>query len=185
MNSSVHTGSSSKNGSHAVFHWPTAFILSQAGVGAASFWAGFTPAAFASSSRIGAPRLQEWIDMTDAHLRTKRISSRVAPASSAARMWRRVPSGLRFVQAAFKPTLTNSMNLRGRTPVPWVRGHLHAGRPTSGPMRAIVPTPGPTDRSRCQPAVVPALLWLGPPDLVCDDCTPAQVGPAPGWERDP
>jgi hypothetical protein len=27
----VHTGSSSKNGSHAPFHWPAAFILSQAG----------------------------------------------------------------------------------------------------------------------------------------------------------
>ena len=64
--------------------------------------AGSTLAAFASSRRIGAPRLHEWIDMTDPHLRTKRISSRVAPASSAARMWRRVPSGFRLVQAAFK-----------------------------------------------------------------------------------
>src|SRR5713101_1305633 len=57
------------------------------------------------------------MDKTEAHLRTNKISSRIAPASSAARMWRRVPSGLRFVQAAFKPTLTNSINLRGRTPL--------------------------------------------------------------------
>src|SRR5216683_1929045 len=55
------------------------------------------------------------MDKTEAHLRTNKISSRIAPASSAARMWRRVPSALRFVQAAFKPTLTNSTNLRGRT----------------------------------------------------------------------
>ena len=34
-------------------------ILSHSGVGAAPFGAGFTPAASASSSRIGAPRLQE------------------------------------------------------------------------------------------------------------------------------
>src|SRR5262245_49071446 len=57
------------------------------------------------------------MDITEAHLSTKRISSRVAPAASAARMWRRVPSGLRLVQAAFNPMLTSSMNLRGRTPV--------------------------------------------------------------------
>src|SRR5215468_6133567 len=100
INSSVHTGSSSKNGSHAVFHWPTARILSQAGVGAADLAAGLAPNALASSSRMGAPRLQEWIDITDAILRIMRISSRVAPASSAARIWRRVPSALRFVQAA-------------------------------------------------------------------------------------
>ena len=54
--------------------------------------------------------------MTEAHLSTKRISSRVAPALSAARMWRRVPSGLRLVHAALRPTATNSMNLRGSTP---------------------------------------------------------------------
>src|SRR5262245_13513304 len=65
----------------------------------------------------GAPRLQEWIDITDAILRIVRISSRVAPTSSAARMCRRVPSGLRFVQAALSATPTNSTNLRGRTPL--------------------------------------------------------------------
>ena len=70
----------------------------------------------ASSRRIGAPRLHEWIDMTAPHLRTKRTSCRVAPASSAPRMWRRVPSGLRLVHAALSATLTSSMNLRGRTP---------------------------------------------------------------------
>jgi hypothetical protein len=31
-------------------------------------------------------------------------------------MWRRVPSGFRFVREAFKPTLTNSMNLMGKIP---------------------------------------------------------------------
>jgi hypothetical protein len=33
------------------------------------------------------------IDSKELHLRTNRISSRVAPAASAARMWRRVASG--------------------------------------------------------------------------------------------
>src|SRR4029453_11486880 len=36
---------------------------------------------------------------------------------SAARIWRRVPSGLRVVHAAFNPTLTSSMNLRDSTPL--------------------------------------------------------------------
>ena len=137
-NSSVHTGSSSKNGSQAVFHCPTARIASQAGVGAVFFrGAGCTPAAFASSSRMGAPRLHEWIAISEAPLRTKRISSRVAPASRAARMWRRVPSGLRLVQAAFSPTPTSSMNLRGRTPL--VQGFVvifgRTSRPRPGPIR--------------------------------------------------
>src|SRR5271169_3772571 len=55
------------------------------------------------------------MDKIDPHLRTNKISSRVAPTPSAARMWCRVPSGLRFVQAAFRLTLTSSINLRGRT----------------------------------------------------------------------
>ena len=55
-------------------------------------------------------------DMTEAILSTIRISSRLAPASSAARMWRRVSSRLRFVQAAFKATPISSTVLRGRTP---------------------------------------------------------------------
>lgn len=83
------------------------------GVAAASFGSGFTPAAFASSSRMGAPRLHVWIDRRDAILRIIRISSRVAPASSAPRMWRRVPPALRFVQAAFTAMLISSMSLRG------------------------------------------------------------------------
>src|SRR5574342_872429 len=57
------------------------------------------------------------MDITDAHLSTNRISSRVAPARSAARIWRRVPSGLRLVQAAFNATPTSSTSLRGRTPL--------------------------------------------------------------------
>ena len=65
---------------------------------------------------MGAPRLHEWIAMTEAIFRIIRISSRVAPASSARRMWRRVPSGFRFVQAAFTARLINSIVFRGRTP---------------------------------------------------------------------
>jgi len=91
-NSSVHIGSSSKNGSHAVFHCPSARIASQAGVAADVCRAGVTPAALASSRRIGAPRLHEWMDIREAALRTNKISSRVAPASRAARIAvRRLP----------------------------------------------------------------------------------------------
>src|SRR5271170_6909619 len=114
-NSSVHVGSSSKNGSHAVFHCPIARIASQAGVSAAVFRVGVTPAALASSRSIGAPRLHEWTDIREPALSTNRISSRVAPASSAARMCRRVPSGLRLVHAAFIARLINSTVLRGKT----------------------------------------------------------------------
>src|SRR6516164_1641925 len=56
------------------------------------------------------------MDITDAHLRTNKISWRLAPAASAARMWRRVPSGFRFVRPAFNPTLANSINLMGKIP---------------------------------------------------------------------
>ena len=117
MIASVHAGSISKNPSQAVFHWPAAFISSQTGVAAGPFGASFTPAAFASSSRMGAPRLHVWIDSRDAIFRTIRISSRVAPASSAPRMWRRVPSALKFVHAAFTARLISSTSLRGRTPL--------------------------------------------------------------------
>src|SRR5580704_11885772 len=60
------------------------------------------------------------MDMTAPHLRTNKISSRVAPASRAALIWRRVPPALRLVQAAFKLTPTNSINFRGKTE--WVHG---------------------------------------------------------------
>src|SRR5271156_814322 len=90
-------------------------MASQAGVAADAFRVSVIPAALASSRSIGAPRLHEWIDITAPALRTNKISLRVAPASSAARMWRRVPSGLRLVHAALIPRLTNSMNLRDRT----------------------------------------------------------------------
>src|SRR6516225_6861223 len=56
------------------------------------------------------------MDIPDAHFRTNKISCRFAPAAMAALIWRRVPSGLRFVCAAFKPTLTNSVNLVGKAP---------------------------------------------------------------------
>jgi len=39
--------------------------------------------------------MHESMDMTDAIFNTNRISSRVAPARSAERMWRRMPSGSR------------------------------------------------------------------------------------------
>ena len=94
MIASVHAGSISKNASHAEFHWPAAFILSQTGV-AAVFGVRFTPIAFASSNRMGAPRLHVWIDRSDPIFRIIRISSRLAPASSAPRTCRRVPSGLK------------------------------------------------------------------------------------------
>jgi hypothetical protein len=47
--------------------------------------AGCTPAAFASSRRMGAPSLHEWVAIDEAASRTNRISSRFAPVSSAAR----------------------------------------------------------------------------------------------------
>src|SRR5215470_17932327 len=56
------------------------------------------------------------MDITDAHLRTNRISWQLAPAAIAARMWRRVPSGFTFVREAFKPTQSNSMNFVGKIP---------------------------------------------------------------------
>src|SRR5215467_7857278 len=93
-----------------------AFILSHAGVGAVGFAGGRAPADFASSSSIGAPRLHEWIDITAAHLSTKRVSSLDAPASSALRMCLRVPSGFRFVHAALSATPISSISLRDSTP---------------------------------------------------------------------
>src|SRR5215469_2959735 len=54
------------------------------------------------------------MDMIDAVFRTNRISCLLAPAARAARMWRRVSVGLRFVCEAFKPTDTNSMNFVDR-----------------------------------------------------------------------
>ena len=133
MIASVHAGSSSKNPSQAVFHWPAAFIPSQTGVAAGSFGAGFTPAAFASSNRMGAPRLAVWIDSRDPILRIIRISSRVAPASSAPRMWRRVPPALKFVMAAFTARLISSMSLRGRMPL--VHGSSDIFETLAGPDR--------------------------------------------------
>ena len=97
------------------------------------FCAGVTPAALASSRSIGAPRLHEWIDIREPALSTNKISSRVAPASSAARMCRRVPSGLRLVHAAFIARLINSTVLRGKTPelhglvVIFAQASAHAG----------------------------------------------------------
>src|SRR5258707_9959564 len=56
------------------------------------------------------------MDITDAHFRTNKISLQLAPSARAARMWRRVPSGVRLGREAFKPTLINSMNLTGKNP---------------------------------------------------------------------
>jgi hypothetical protein len=69
-------------------------------------------------TNLAAARTHEWIDIADAILKTMRISSRLAPASRAVRIWRRLPSGLRLVQAAFKPTLTSAANLRGESSDP-------------------------------------------------------------------
>lgn len=116
MNLSVHAGSSLAKGSHAVFHWPSARMLSQAGVAGTGRCAKATARASASAKSIGAPKLQLWMDITDAIFSTVSISSRVAPAAMAALMCRRVPSGLRLVQAALRPTPTSSTNFRGSTP---------------------------------------------------------------------
>ncbi len=63
------------------------------------------------------------------HLRTKRISSRVAPASSAARMWCRVPSGIE-VRAGGVQTHTDQFDelARQNPSDPGVRGHPQACR---------------------------------------------------------
>ncbi len=84
MNSSVHTGSSSTNGSHALHHCPGASTLSQAGVASAPLLVRLTPVAAASSSKIGAPGLQEWMDISEAFLRIIGILSGVGPARKAA-----------------------------------------------------------------------------------------------------
>src|SRR5262245_34364848 len=56
------------------------------------------------------------MDMTEAHLRTNKISWRLAPAVMAARIWRRVPSGFKLAREAFNPMSTNSTNLFGKAP---------------------------------------------------------------------
>src|SRR5260370_14473129 len=56
------------------------------------------------------------MDITAATFKTNRISSRLAPASIAARMWRRGPTGLRFVLGEFKLILTSSINFADKTP---------------------------------------------------------------------
>jgi hypothetical protein len=48
---------------------------------------------------------------------SSRISSRVAPASSAARIWRRAPAALRLVQATWMAMQINSISLTDRMPL--------------------------------------------------------------------
>src|SRR5277367_5289883 len=81
---------------------------------------------------MGAPRLHEWTASPTPHLRTRRISSRVAPASSAARIWRRVPSSSRFVQEQFSARKISSTSLRGRTPL--VHGFMPTRNSSSAPL---------------------------------------------------
>src|SRR5277367_3428307 len=107
-------------------------MASQAGVSGSGPPAGFTPAAFISSSRMGAPRLQEWTASPTPHLRTRRTSSRVAPASSDARIWRRVPVSSRFVQEQYSPREISSTSLRGRTPL--VHGFVPTRNRSSAPL---------------------------------------------------
>ena len=83
--------------------------------------------------RIGAPRLQEWIDSSDAIFTTVSTSFGVAPAASAARMWRRVPSACKFVQAAFTAMQISSTSLSGRMPL--VHGSVVNLRACLGPAR--------------------------------------------------
>ena len=94
MIASVHAGSISKNASHAEFHWPAAFILSQTGV-AAAFGFRFTPIAFASSSRIGAPRLHEWIDIEATHLQDQQDLVAAGAGFECAANMAAGPSGLK------------------------------------------------------------------------------------------
>src|SRR5271163_2272947 len=81
---------------------------------------------------MGAPKLHEWTASPKPHLRTMRISSRVAPASSAARIWRRVPSSSRFVQEQFSAREISSTSLRGRTPL--VHGFVPTRSSSSAPL---------------------------------------------------
>src|ERR1700678_3360934 len=66
---------------------------------------------------MGAPRLHEWTARPTPHLSTRRTSSRVAPASSAPRICRRVPASSRFVQEQLSAREISSTSLRGKTPL--------------------------------------------------------------------
>lgn len=107
----------------ASFHPPLARTLSHTGVTTFECSFGCTSAALASSRRIGAPKLHVWMPRKETILSTVKISSRLAPASSAARMYRRVPSGLRFVQAAFTAKHSKGLASRARRPAPQAGSH--------------------------------------------------------------
>ena len=59
----------------------------------------------------------EWMPRTLTPLKVSRISSPVAPASSAARMWRRMPASFRCVHAALSAIQISSIHFTGSTPV--------------------------------------------------------------------
>ena len=114
---------------------------------------------------MGAPRLQEWMASTVAIFTTAKISSRVAPACSAARIWRRVPSGLRWVQAAFSATPISSMVLRGST-LPtqglvdiWKQASAHCGSHSLSLSRDLSHGPIPGRRVDELPGLIGMVMW--------------------------
>src|SRR5271157_6240931 len=104
--------------------------------------------------------------MIEAIFNTVRISSRVAPAWSAARMWRRVPSGFRLVQAAFNATPISSTSFRCR--IPPVQGFVvmlrqvsaHFGSHLCNWARASPQGPVSLGRSVFGVVALPALLLI-------------------------
>ena len=105
-----------------------AFIWSQAGV-VAGFGCGVTPAAWASSSSTGAPRLQRWMASSDAIFSTISTSSRVAPASSAPSNVAARAFGIQVGRGGIdRQTPTSSTSRRGSTPeCQGFDGHARAG----------------------------------------------------------
>src|SRR5271157_1012712 len=174
MNWSVHTGAKSQKGPQATFHFPRAFISSIAGVFSFTLSKRFTRSTAAasnspsldSSRRMVPARMQDSMDMRDAIFSTSRISSRVAPAWSAARIWRRRPSASRLVQAEFKATPTSSTNFSCRTPP--VQGLVvilrqvsaHFGSHFSNVAKASPQGPSSFDSSDVSVVVLSALLLM-------------------------
>jgi hypothetical protein len=136
MKASVHAGSSVRNPSQAAFPLPQRLHLvdgRRRGRRRGSF--GAAPAAFASSRRIGAPRLHEWSAIAVAHLMTNRISSRLA------RVRPPFASGHRFSTGSSTPSCKQ--------------------RPMRGPTVRALRGLGPKDRSRGR-ALARHSLWIPP-----------------------
>ena len=138
---SVQRGSSSRNGSQASIPLAGRAHFAAAAGMAIVFVRGCAHGRPRASSRsIGAPRLHEWIARTVPIFSTIRISSRVAPMASAARIcddalpW---DSGLCRQRSAQRRS--GSTNLRGDARSPRARHHLAAQPPSAGPTRARGP----------------------------------------------